>query len=1017
VASGLSFDQAHAALNGARQKAMLKTAAEIDDALGLKESERSVIGAWSDGAENSVLATLPDASWDEIKLSAAMKGYVGDQKAVLAFKQDDGGDALLYQMHANGSLSDIHQRLLKDGLAFHSLAPTSDGADVYVADLDGSAHDGIKRAAEDFHGQVTYQRGKAEFIGTTKEDGTDRDIRDDARRAYEGLINQSPVQGGAEVWRRHRDRWSAALQAIADALRWLADAARKTPQPKHPRSGKFAKAHVVAREIRRHKKTGQFQKQGVSPEAQRRAELTEMRFERVPGRLDVMTQGDDRVCDVCDGISANGPYTINTARSLIPAHPNCRCLFVAAGSNLMRQDAQLADDWAVLGDPMEVMPDDGLHERGLGCWCGPYDDEGVIVHNATLQDFDPDQPRDEKGQWTTAYHGSAATFEKFDLEHMLKGEADIPSATGGYAGGGYAENAYGHGIYLAENPKVAEAYGEQIGASHHTAGHVYQVRIHAAPDEFLDWDKPLEQQPQAVRDLVKSAPPGTSGGHLMMGWIGTGPKGAARLVKAGIKGVRYLDQGSRGAGTGTHNYVVMDPSAIEITHRDGVRLSKSEAHDAWLEDFDPNQPRDEIGRWTDTEARSITNTDLMEGPAPHAKGSRSVTDVAKDLTARSQAGLKALGIKGGKITLDNTTPAHDELLARAIAHETQHALKDSGNAADWYRGKVESAMRVAALIHPEIATDQNARTAMAAALAITSQGETVGRNTVLADEAYTGRDKQGRFPGAVEGSAQGKDMAENFAKYNSLVDSVGLDKAREFLAKTMTVKELNDYGYKFGSLPKDSDVYGSAMFGPKLGNGFFQNLTGNYSPVTQDLWFMRTWGRLTGTLMDTTKTEEGRQAQFDRFTNALKKAKRDVPKTEAALGRLANEIYLEHERDYRQHGDEYKSGKRVKGELALSAQALLHGTEGIREHPGGGAERQWRERVVNRAREILESRGTKLSNADLQATIWYPEKTLYERLGSKGPIGGNADYAGAFSDLAKKKGHSDAAIAKALRGS
>jgi hypothetical protein len=417
VASHLSFDDARNALDGGRQKTMLQVADEIDSQLGLKESERSVIGAWSDGAENSVLASLPEASWDEIRLSAAMKGYVGDQKAVLAFKQDDGGDALLYQMHAAGDLKSIHQRLLADGLAFHSLAPTSDGADVYVADLDGSAHEGIQRAAEDFHGAVTYQRGHAEFLGTTQETGTDREIRDDARRAYEGIIHQSPVQGGAEVWRRNRDRWSSALSAaIVDA--WfadrrasaIADYARTTPQPKHPKSGKFAKAHVVAREMRRSKRSGQFRKQGLDPDEQRKEELAEARFSRVRGRLDVVTAGDDRVCDVCDGISSDGPYTINTARGLIPAHPNCRCLFVAAGA---MKDANSTDP--------------------------PFVE--------LLTDFDPDQPRDDVGKWTDAgtlaYHGSSHDFDKFDAA---------------FIGTGQGAQTYGRGLYFAEEPEVSASY-------------------------------------------------------------------------------------------------------------------------------------------------------------------------------------------------------------------------------------------------------------------------------------------------------------------------------------------------------------------------------------------------------------------------------------------------------------------------------------------------------------------------------------------------------------------------------
>ena len=45
----------------------------------------------------------------------------------------------------------------------------------------------------------------------------------------------------------------------------------------------------------------------------------------------VLTAGDDRVCSICHDIAADAPYEINTALSLIPAHPNCRCAFVAFG--------------------------------------------------------------------------------------------------------------------------------------------------------------------------------------------------------------------------------------------------------------------------------------------------------------------------------------------------------------------------------------------------------------------------------------------------------------------------------------------------------------------------------------------------------------------------------------------------------------------------------------------------------------------------------------------------------------
>jgi hypothetical protein len=45
---------------------------------------------------------------------------------------------------------------------------------------------------------------------------------------------------------------------------------------------------------------------------------------------------------------------------------------------------------------------------------------------------------------------------------------------------------------------------------------------------------------------------------------------AAALNKSGIPGIRYLDQGSRGAGEGSRNYVAFDPKMIEILKKYGL---------------------------------------------------------------------------------------------------------------------------------------------------------------------------------------------------------------------------------------------------------------------------------------------------------------------------------------------------------------------------------------------------------------------------------------------------------------
>ena len=48
------------------------------------------------------------------------------------------------------------------------------------------------------------------------------------------------------------------------------------------------------------------------------------------------------------------------------------------------------------------------------------------------------------------------------------------------------------------------------------------------------------------------------------------------LADAGIPGIKYLDQGSRDAGKGTHNFVTFDDKHIEITHKNGEPVSRQQ---------------------------------------------------------------------------------------------------------------------------------------------------------------------------------------------------------------------------------------------------------------------------------------------------------------------------------------------------------------------------------------------------------------------------------------------------------
>lgn len=84
-------------------------------------------------------------------------------------------------------------------------------------------------------------------------------------------------------------------------------------------------------------------------------------------------------------------------------------------------------------------------------------------------------------------------------------------------------------------------------------GNLYRARIRANPEEFLDWDKPLGQQTDRIRQGIQATFEGAVNA-LEFANISIGdslgkrfqdPAIAKKAKEAGIPGIRYLDQGSR----------------------------------------------------------------------------------------------------------------------------------------------------------------------------------------------------------------------------------------------------------------------------------------------------------------------------------------------------------------------------------------------------------------------------------------------------------------------------------------
>ena len=107
-----------------------------------------------------------------------------------------------------------------------------------------------------------------------------------------------------------------------------------------------------------------------------------------------------------------------------------------------------------------------------------------------------------------------------------------------------------------------------------TPGSMYEVNINADPARMLDWDRKLGDQSPFVSGVGAQygwRPHETGQDFYAFLSNGDAVKSAEKLKEAGIPGIKYLDEGSRGMpASGTHNYVVFDDKLIDILRRYGL---------------------------------------------------------------------------------------------------------------------------------------------------------------------------------------------------------------------------------------------------------------------------------------------------------------------------------------------------------------------------------------------------------------------------------------------------------------
>jgi len=403
--------------------------------------------------------------------------------------------------------------------------------------------------------------------------------------------------------------------------------------------------------------------------------------------------------------------------------------------------------------------------------------------------------------------------------------------------------------------------------------------------------------------------------------------------------------------------------------------------------------------------------------------------------------------KDAGIDLSQFTPEVEQYLVRVAVADAITALRTNPNAVGWYNEKVTKALRLVSLVHPEIATEPQAKFAFTWALAVTSNGLEVNKNFQLAERVYREYKQTGQMPTNVQAGQAQIAINASLGLFNDLVAKYGIDAVEQFMTTKATVKEVMSYTNKNVSGENlTTEVYGAAALGPKIGNGFFANLYGHFEQLTMDRWLMRTWGRWTGTLLDDNRTNIAtKRKQLSSMIKAMsaddKKAFEKILGSKLAISKPddvavaiqkasvkpANRIDMARigiadaaalETFAMILGEPARGIQRVSfgDELRKVGNALAKYLDGQKEAPSGPPERARIRQVMSQVLAELQTQFPSLTMSDLQALLWYPEKRLYDaaKTADEGKTGYEdneaPDYANAAANLARSQGISDADI-------
>ena len=354
-----------------------------------------------------------------------------------------------------------------------------------------------------------------------------------------------------------------------------------------------------------------------------------------------------------------------------------------------------------------------------------------------------------------------------------------------------------------------------------------------------------------------------------------------------------------------------------------------------------------------------------------------------------------------KIDLDPSNRKFNSNVTKAanrLVEVANSALRVFPKFTGWYSGRIKMMNDILVDLEPSLKDPDN-KVVFDVFLANTSDGSEVDTQFQDTYNLYKNWQETGKIDINLIRSDRRGTVYKKLNNFLRMMEKTSPKEMRDFLDTKGTTKSLREVLVNKFEITKDDAaemtkgelvdevIPYSLIFGPKLGS-FYNNIQGDLDTTTMDRWFMRTFGRTIGNQINKVPTAKVQSAQ-ERFQKSLDSIKKentsyfeDLPfhKGTTDASKIASAIHKYFTKPQNRTG---LTATQEEFRKATNDYFKIADGYSLKEAPDNGTDRRTIRKVMSEVIQKLAEQNINLKPAEAQALLWYYEKQLHEKLGSK----------------------------------